>query len=66
MKDRNIICIHYARAGVCSISKRECHVFGQMQHCPDYCARKGSQPIRPDRRRQHKDRERRNERKWDD
>lgn len=50
MKDRNIICTHYARAGECAISKRECHAFGQMQHCPDYAPRKGSKPIRPNLR----------------
>ena len=32
MKDRNILCKHYIRAGVCKYGK-ECHAYQEMQHC---------------------------------
>lgn len=51
MRERNLICKHYERAGVCAISKKECMVQGVMQHCGKYEARKGSEPIRVNQRR---------------
>lgn len=50
MKERNIICQHYERAGVCAISKKKCFVSKEMQHCAKYVAVKGGKPIKPDNR----------------
>lgn len=50
MKDKNIICKHYVRAGVCSISNKECHVWREMQTCPFYEKKTHALPIRADRR----------------
>lgn len=59
MRERNIICVHYERAGVCAISKKECMVQGLMQHCGKYEPRKGSQPIRANQRRKKLERAKR-------
>ena len=62
MKDRNLICKHYVRAGECAITKRKCMVQGEMQHCGKYEARKGTEPIRANQRRKKLERaKRRNE-----
>lgn len=50
MKDREIICKHYVRAGVCAISKKQCSVRGEMQHCAKYEPERGTQPIRANTR----------------
>ena len=57
-KDREIICRFYERAGVCSISKKQCTVRREMQHCGKYEPIKGAQPIRANTRQRRLDRAR--------
>lgn len=48
--ERNIVCRFYECAGVCSKGKKECHIWKEMQTCPFYEKKKGSDPIRQDNR----------------
>lgn len=45
MKDRNILCKHYVRAGVCKYGK-ECHAYQEMQHCAKYEKDEHRKPFR--------------------
>lgn len=49
MRDRNLLCKYYIRAGVCSKSKG-CTIFGEMQHCGLYNPDLNSKPLRVDKR----------------
>jgi hypothetical protein len=61
-KDRNILCIHYIRAGVCDLGK-ECHAYNEMQKCNKYKKDEKRKPFRVNNKKQKLDKIRRNE-KW--
>ena len=51
MRDRNILCEHYVRAGVCDLGK-ECHIYKEMQKCSKYKKDKNKKPFRTNNKRQ--------------
>ena len=63
MRDRNLLCKYYIRAGVC-LKGKGCTVFGEMQHCGNYIPDLNSRPLRADRRKSKIEKIRRKE-KWD-
>lgn len=60
MKDRNTLCIHYERAGVCKRGK-VCHAYKEMQHCSLYEKDRNRKPFRVNNKKQKLDKIRRNE-----
>lgn len=50
MKDRNVLCVHYARYGVCDLGK-EC-TLKDMQHCARYEKDKNRKPFRTNDKKQ--------------
>ena len=49
MRDRNLLCKYYIRAGKCKKGKG-CTAFGEMQHCGLYKPDLNGKPIRVDKR----------------
>lgn len=63
MKDRNILCEYYVRAGICDLGKI-CYIDKEMVHCSKYKKDKNRKPFRVNKRKEKLNKIKRRDIEW--